>query len=81
LAGSLPSQPGVQSSALKALLLAFAVNSRWTLDEGWILSQAVQRVSEVAAARDKSAKMTSKNGKMQPTQRYRHLMEADCEKL
>ncbi len=38
-------------------------------------------VSQVAAGPDKSAKMTSKTGKMQPTRRYRYLMEADCEKL
>jgi hypothetical protein len=45
------------------------------------LSQAAQRVSQVPAGSDKSAKMTSKNGKMQPTPRYRCLIEADYEKL
>jgi hypothetical protein len=36
---------------------------------------------QVAAGPAEAAKMTSKNGKMQPTRRYHYLMEADREKL
>jgi hypothetical protein len=41
---------------------------------GSVSSQST--VSQVAAGPDKSAKMISKTGKMQPTRRYRYLMRA-----